>query len=53
MTNWHHNLYLEVVLLDVTDMSEDMLNAPVSLSFALRICTSSILLRALQALLFS
>lgn len=30
MTNWHHGLHLEVVLLDVAHISNDMLSLPVS-----------------------
>lgn len=30
MTNWHHGLHLEVVLLDVAHISDDMLSLPVS-----------------------
>ena len=29
MTNWHHNLHLALVLLDVAHMSADMLNLQV------------------------
>lgn len=30
MTNWHHALHLEVVLLDVAHIRDDMLQLPVS-----------------------
>ena len=32
MTNWHHGIHLEMVLLDVAHISDDMLQLPVSVS---------------------
>ena len=32
MTNWHHGLHLDMVLLDVAHVSDDMLQLPVSVN---------------------